>query len=834
MLRQDRVVLGEHAVHGVAELVRQSRHVAHAARIVDQHPGREAGEDGGAEGAAALALADLAVQVAFGEQPLGQGGEARVERLEGLEDRARRFREGDVAVGGRERRVHVVAAQAVHAEPAGLHPEVALEQRGVLARGLEQRLDGRVGNVVVGVAHGDGRGVAAQDHLLVMPVAHAVDVDLAEDGRFLGIDAVQLPVGGGAQLGVGREGVAHQRITGELLGDALDLQREFQPVGEHRVERQESADAIVIFDIDDLLGFLVQRVGLEAAQVEQIVAEIAEGGLLRQESRGFLIGQAAPPESEEEDAVGRRGRHLPDPGAEREGVLVARVGVEPERGIAGQPMRLLDDLLIPAEEVPELSGIHVRPQARTARLEGGDGGLELREPLGDHRLARLWQKIGEIPTAELMGGAGFRKYCHCVVDPESELCGDAGGRHHCRLSRTSNLHFSRGAGTITAATPRPGEIVEGREVLVPDLAKLRELGVDRRRQPVLDLHLLVGRAVVAARRRGGERVELVVEPDGIVERVLPALVLRLVQGLFNGRHLPVELPDCVQQIRVPQRAGAVRSASRSRSPSSCPRTSRIRRMASWVSVSLSRISRRNRCCASKSALVDFDRGSASTLEHHAVFTASIDREPHLVVSGDAGGDPGLDRVAAPHDQAREGGGLLVAQVPDEAVEPLLDRGLQGSSSSSSSSGPLPSPSPASPGPFRGRRARASAPGPAEPRIPRPPRPPRPSLFGLGGFLLGLPFERAEHGAVAAEDLDPGRLAGADLGEPVVDDRAAGRVLPLAARRPVVEVEGALEAVRRGRGEEMGRRQLVGELAQQGQPSSTQKPRPWVAAIRSPS
>src|SRR6185436_1569674 len=92
-----------------------------------------------------------------------------------------------------------------------------------------------------------------------------------------------------------------------------------------------------------------------------------------------------------------------------------------------------------------------------------------------------------------------------------------------------------------------------------------------------------------------------------------------------------------------------------------------------------------------------------------------------------------------------------------------------------------------------------------------------ALFRLRGLFHGLSLEGAEHGAVLAEDLDPRRLAGMDLGEPVVDQRAVRRVLSLAARRAVVEVGAAPQAPGRGRGEEARLLSGVGrELAQQRQ------------------
>ena len=106
----------------------------------------------------------------------------------------------------------------------------------VLARHLEQHLDGAVGDVVVEVAHGDRGGVAAQPDLLVVPVAHDVGVDLAEDVRLLRVDPVELRGRRPPAARAGGEGVAHQLVAGELAALAVHLEGELEAVGEHRVE----------------------------------------------------------------------------------------------------------------------------------------------------------------------------------------------------------------------------------------------------------------------------------------------------------------------------------------------------------------------------------------------------------------------------------------------------------------------------------------------------------------------------------------------------------------------------------------------------------------------
>ena len=74
---------------------------------------REGGEDGGAEGAATLAFADLAVDVAVTEDPFGVRREARIETAKGVENQLDRIGVGDPLVGGRQRCVDILATELV-------------------------------------------------------------------------------------------------------------------------------------------------------------------------------------------------------------------------------------------------------------------------------------------------------------------------------------------------------------------------------------------------------------------------------------------------------------------------------------------------------------------------------------------------------------------------------------------------------------------------------------------------------------------------------------------------------------------------------------------------
>ena len=419
---RQRGVLGEagavarqHAVDGVAELVGQGRHVAHPAGEVDQHPRCVAGEHGVAEGAAALALADLAVEVALGKDPLSVFRKLGVEIVERLQHRADGVGVVDLAVGAGERGVEVVAPELREAQPTGLQPEVALEEADVLARGLQQHLDGAVGDVVVQVAHGEGGGVAAQHHLLVVPVARHVGVDLAEDVRLAGVDPVELPVGGLALVRLGGEGVAHQLVAGELPLLAIHRQLELQTVGEHRIEGEDGFGARLVLDVDDLLGLLVERMGLEAPQVLEVLAVVAVLALGRQQAPGLLVGEVAPPEGEEEIAVVRLRHRLPHAVAEGQRLLAAGVRVEPERGVAVDHLDQVLELLVLAEDGEEGVRLHLGIEVRAPLLEVRHRRFEAGEPGGELLLAGFRQQLREVPASQGVGGEGPGDYVHGVL-----------------------------------------------------------------------------------------------------------------------------------------------------------------------------------------------------------------------------------------------------------------------------------------------------------------------------------------------------------------------------------------------------------------------------------
>ncbi len=286
-----------------------------------------------------------------------------MELAEGGQHRGDRLGVGHLAVGADERRVEVVAAEPVEAQPAGLEPEVAAEEVGVLGHHVEQHLDGAVGHVVGEVARRDGRGEPPHLDVLVGPVAHPVHVDLAEDRGLALVHPVDLAVGGLAQVGARRQRVAHQRVAGQGLPLAVDLDRELQPVGEHRVEGEGAADAVGVLQIDDLLDPLVEGERLEAAEVGQEVPVVAGAG---QQGHGLLVAERLPPQLEEQHAVEIAGGHLLEAVAVALGGPRPGVGREPEVAVAEQLMELLVDRLVAMEQVDQLRRGRCRPRAAGA------------------------------------------------------------------------------------------------------------------------------------------------------------------------------------------------------------------------------------------------------------------------------------------------------------------------------------------------------------------------------------------------------------------------------------------------------------------------------------
>lgn len=186
---------------------------------------------------------------------------------------------------------------------------------------------------------------------------------------------------GDAQVRIGVVEQAAHLAFGQGLLLAVHLDVEFEAVGEHRVEGQDRVDAVGVLGVDDLLAALVERVGLETPQVEQVMAEVrfllsaVDGG---QQAFGLFLPELLPPQLEEQDAVVELGQHLADVIAEADRRRRLGVGAEPEVGVAPEDVDLIDHVLELAHDVEELRRRHRRPQGLALRLEVGDQLLEAR------------------------------------------------------------------------------------------------------------------------------------------------------------------------------------------------------------------------------------------------------------------------------------------------------------------------------------------------------------------------------------------------------------------------------------------------------------------------
>src|ERR1051325_3995716 len=209
-----------------------------------------------------------------------------------------------------------------------------------------------------------------------------------------------------------------------------------------------------------------------------------------------------------------------------------------------------------------------------------------------------------------------------------------------------------------------GQAVEGRQVCAHALFELAQLRVDEPDLLFIDDVGLICRRGIGAIDHTGQRGQLIIQPDRIVERVLTALVLRLVQLLFNGLELRVERPrrfrngptalltfhTLDQIIQLPSHFAYARDA-----------VVRLRQLIPDLDeqVQLPGEVRRGRCDAR--VFLHF-----KTLGHGL----AVDGEPYLIRAGD---DDGAAQFASPENNAGKFGSVLMAQVPDEAVQPCFSR-----------------------------------------------------------------------------------------------------------------------------------------------------------------
>src|SRR3989449_7379639 len=84
------------------------------------------------------------------------------------------------------------------------------------------------------------------------------------------------------------------------------------------------------------------------------------------------------------------------------------------------------------------------------------------------------------------------------------------------------------------------ELVERRDVRVEHRFQPIELHLQRRRQLIEYLLRLRRRRGVGARHHAGERRDLVVQPDRVVERILARAVLHLIDRLLDRRESPLD------------------------------------------------------------------------------------------------------------------------------------------------------------------------------------------------------------------------------------------------------------------------------------------------------
>ncbi len=242
---------------------------------------------------------------------------ARHARLEGFErrqDLLHRLVQGEGPMDFPHRGVQIVAPQPLDAEPFGLEPKEALEDRRFLATHIEQRLNHLVRQIVPQVAHRQRRGEAAEIDVLVGPVAHQRLVELAEHVALGGIDPQQFAVGGRPQLGAGIGPVGLQLAARQLSRFTVDFDLEGVAVGEGVVDPHQRVPAGDVLQVDDALFRLAQGVGRFAAQIEQPLPVVAGAG---QERLGASLGQTLPPQGEEQRAVADLGGDLVGPAAHR-------------------------------------------------------------------------------------------------------------------------------------------------------------------------------------------------------------------------------------------------------------------------------------------------------------------------------------------------------------------------------------------------------------------------------------------------------------------------------------------------------------------------------------
>ena len=180
-------------------------------------------------------------------------------------------------------------------------------------------------------------------------------------------------------------GVDHQDVARQLLGLAVDLDREQVLVRDLLVDVLERRRAVGVLEVDDLLFGLGQRVLAEVAHLLEEVAPAA--GALHQPG-GLGVGQLLPPEREEHRLVRGAGHHVVDARAQRLRDLILRVGRKAQRRIRTDAVGIPQHLFIGVEQIGEGLG-------REGRLELGAPALKRLDVLVE-RLEGGVDRLGRI------------------------------------------------------------------------------------------------------------------------------------------------------------------------------------------------------------------------------------------------------------------------------------------------------------------------------------------------------------------------------------------------------------------------------------------------------
>ncbi len=230
-----------------------------------------------------------------------------------------------------------------------------------------------------------------------MPITNPVDVDLAEQLGFAVEHPEQLAVGGLAQLGPRRVGVALHLVARHRPLIAVDARPELESVGGQRVDGQQCLDAVGVLQVDHLLAALVEAELAQPSQVCQVVVVVRLVGQRRQQPVGGRRVQLLPPQGEEQRAVGQGGQRVTHPAAQRQRPLRAGVRGEVQHREARQQIHALDQHVEAAQRIDQRLRRQIARQRVAQGLEIHHLALEIRDRRGHRRLVRVGQQLAEPP-----------------------------------------------------------------------------------------------------------------------------------------------------------------------------------------------------------------------------------------------------------------------------------------------------------------------------------------------------------------------------------------------------------------------------------------------------